>query len=147
MRRFLIAFAVCGLLLSGCARKISDEQAYERFVGTWVNTDYPGTLERSQVTVIRPDYVGEDWLFPDSSSPEGQWEIKVQTTWVDKKGSTYCQFFLRYIKGSSTHVNALMRVDKAGKLWEFTSVHTSGTDFYPEVIDPQLQRYWVYYRK
>ena len=58
MRRFLIAFAVCGLLLSGCARKISDEQAYQRFVGTWVNTDYPGTLERSQVTVIRPDYFG-----------------------------------------------------------------------------------------
>ena len=40
----LLAFAVCGLLLSGCSRgqqSLSDEEAYKRFVGTWVNTDYP----------------------------------------------------------------------------------------------------------
>ena len=146
--RVLGLLAACALALFGCGRhKLSGEEAYQRFVGTWVNTDYPGTLARSQVTVIRPDYVGEDWLFPDSPSPDGQWEIKIKQTWVDKQGSTYCQFFLRYIKGFSGHANALMKVDESGKIWEITSVHTYETDFYPEVIDPQLQQYWIYYRK
>jgi hypothetical protein len=152
MKRSLVwvVLVVCSLVLAGCSggRKIlTDEEAYKRFVGTWVNTAYPGTLARSQVTVIRPDYVGEDWLFPNSTSPDGQWEIKVKKTWVDEKGNTYCQCFLRYIKGSTSHLTALMRVDKEGKVWEITTIHTSENDFYPEVIDPQLQNYWVYYRK
>ena len=97
----LVALMGCTLVLAGCKPKQaapSDEEAYKRFVGTWVNTDYPGTLPQSQITVIRPDYVGEDWLFPDSTGPAGSWTIKVKKTWVDEKGDTYCQFFYREIE-------------------------------------------------
>ena len=145
----LLALAVCSLMLSGCAQeKLSDEEAYKRFVGTWVNTEYPGTLGRSQVTVIRPDYLGEDWLFPDSTGPEGQWTIKVKKIWVDKKSNIYCQYAWKYIKGAYSFGTGLMRVDKDGKVWEATLVRARETDFYPEVIDPQLHDlYYIYYRK
>jgi len=41
-----------------------------------------------------------------------------------------------------------MRVDKDGKVWEATLVRARETDFYPEVIDPQLHDlYYIYYHK
>jgi hypothetical protein len=51
-------------------------------------------------------------------------------------------------------VAALMRVDKKGKVWEycikpfgFGKALTEDTAVYPQEIDPNLQYYWVYYRK
>lgn len=154
----LSAFAVCALVVvGGCvrSRRVSDEEAYQRFVGTYVNTSYPGTLSHSQVSVIRPDYVGEDWLFPDSAKPDGQWKIKVKRTWVDRAGNTYCQFYSSYFAGSYADLKrtsrALMRVDKAGKVWECISVCGSdgeaGKYPEPENIIKGAPEYYIYYRK
>ena len=151
----LSAGVACALALASCAREpktLSEEEAYQRFVGTWVNTEYPGTLERSQVTVIRPDYVGEDRLLPASASADGEWNIKVKKTWVDEKGNTYCQFDLNYTKGSDFAGMALMRVDKERKVWEINSreacQQVSAEDLvYLERIDPLMRNYWIYYRK
>ncbi len=140
------------LVLEACAPKqnvLSDEEAYKRFVGTWVNTMYHGTLAQSQVTVIRPDYVGEDWLFPSSAAPAGRWTIKVKKTWVDEKGNTYCQSVnTRTEPADQQHsVAALMRVDKEGNTWEFCCSLAGLGDVYPEEIDTSLPSYYVYYRK
>jgi hypothetical protein len=148
----LVALMTCALVLAGCKPKqaaLSDEEAYKRFVGTWVNTDYPGTLAQSQITVIRPDYVGEDWLFPDSTGPAGSWSIKVKKTWVDEKGNTYCQFFYKNIDFPTQKAAVLMRVDKAGKIWECCSdgALAEDTAVYPDKIDTSLIRYWIYHRK
>ena len=158
-RLALAVLAVCSLVLAACAPRqqaLSDEAAYQRFVGTWVNTEYPGTLMKSQVTVIRPDHVGEDWRRPDSTRAEGQWAIKVKKTWVDEKGNTYCQFYLtRTLPASMRYsVGALMRVDKKGRVWEmcdkptgFGRIPTEDEAAYPERIDPNLQYYYIYHRK
>ena len=148
----LVGLVVCAMVLAGCGPKqkaLSDEEAYKRFVGTWVNTDYPGTPYQSHVTVIRPDHVGEDWLFEDSTSPAGQWTIKVKKTWVDGKGDTYCQFFSKNIAFPTKIAAALMRVDKAGKVWECRSERAVSEDtaVYPEKIDSNDPFYWIYYRK
>jgi len=151
----LLAFSIGGFMLSGCTqKKLSDEEAYKRFVGTWVNTEYPGTLELSQVTVIRPDYVGEDWLFPDSKEPAGQWTIKVRRTWVDEQGYTYCQSWnTRTQPESMRHsVAFLMRVDKERKVWEGcvrpSSLIEPPTEdaAYPEQIE-KTGYYFIYYRE
>ena len=148
----LVGLVVCAMVLAGCGPKqktLSDEEAYQRFVGTWVNTDYPGTPYQSHVTVIRPDHVGEDWLFVDSTSPAASWAIKVKKTWVDEKGDTYCQFFYQNIDFPTQKYGVLMRVDKAGKIWEscFKRVVTEETAVYPDEIDPSIAFYWIYYRK
>lgn len=152
----LTVLVFCILILAACAPKqkvLSDEEAYKRFVGTWVNTEYPGTPERTQVTVIRPDYIGEDWPFPTSAVPDGKWTIKVKKTWGDEKGNTYCQFFLKNEEDSTHRTAALMRVDKKGEVWEFCKKSygfgnlTEETAIYPEEIDTGLQSYLVYYRK
>jgi bla regulator protein BlaR1 len=148
-----LAALVIGILAllggAGARGAPSTEEAYQRFVGNWVNAENPGTLRQSQVTVIRPDYVGEDWLFPDSTSPEGQWSIKVKKTWVDEKGNTYCQFYLRYTKGMKFGGAGLMRVDRKGQALEINSRKASEEDTsrYLENINPELQAYWIYYRR
>ncbi len=153
----LSAFVISALVVAGgCVRskRLSDEEAYQRFVGTWVNTTYPGTLSHSQVSVIRPDYVGEDWLFPDSTKPDGQWKIKVKKTWVDREGNTYCQFYANYIAGYYAEVKrtslALMRVDKAAKVWECFSVcggKEEETERYPVNLIKRAPEYFIYYRE
>jgi len=154
----LSAFAVCALVVAGgCvrSRRVSDEEAYQRFVGTFVNTTYPGTLSHSQVSVIRADYIGEDWLFPDSARPDGQWKIKVKRTWVDRAGNTYCQFYSSYFAGYYADLKrtsrALMRVDQAGKVWECFSACGSegeaGKYPEPENLIKGAPEYYIYYRK
>ncbi|OHD68006.1 MAG: hypothetical protein A2177_07850 [Spirochaetes bacterium RBG_13_68_11] len=152
----LTALVISALVLAACAPKqrvLSDEEAYKRFVGTWVNTEYPGTPERTKVTVIRPDYVGEDWPFPTSTVLDGQWTIKIKKTWVDEKGNTYCQFFGRYVEDPTHRFAALMRVDQKGEVWEDCSKAVGVGDnaedraVYPEKIDSSLSSYWIYYRK
>jgi hypothetical protein len=162
LRFALTAFVVCVLVAMGCSggkkplAKLSDEEAYQRFVGKWVNTDYPGTLEFTQVTVIRPDFVGEDWSFPKSTNPIGEWTIKIKKTWVDEKGNTYLQSYNTRTKPEDKQHSAaaLMRVDKKGKVWEccvkpfgFGKAPSFEDAVYPEKIDPNLQWYYIYYRK
>ena len=143
------------LCLAGCSRGgnvLSDQEAYRRFVGTWVNTEYPGTRDRSQVAVIRPDYAGEHRLLADSSFADGVWKIEVKKTWVDRNGNTYCQCNISYFDGSDWTGTALMRVDKRRKVWEINSrktcQHVSIDDLAGlERIDPLMGNYWIYYRK
>jgi len=135
---------------------LSDEEAYQRFVGRWVNKDYPGTLDFTQVTVIRPDHVGEDWQFLKSTYALGEWKIRIRKTWVDEKGYTYVQSYNTRTKPADMqHSSAfLMRVDKKGKVWEccvkpFAQPRTPTFEeaVYPEKIDPSLQWYWIYHRE
>ena len=157
----LSLMAACAWLVLGCSgakepKQLSSEEAYQRLVGRWVNPKYPGTLDFSQVTVIRPDYVGEDWLFPESKSAAGEWTIKIKKTWVDEKGYTYVQSYNTRIKPEDKHGHAaaLMRVDRKRKVWECVVKPFNPTDrpaedntVYPERINPELRWYWIYYRK
>jgi hypothetical protein len=146
-----LAVLACALALLGCAsqKAPTDEEAYQRFVGSWVNEAYPGTPDNAQVTEIKPDHVGEDWPTPASSNPSGQWKLIVKKTWV-QKGSTYCQYIAPSNKNPGWLNAWLMRVDKAGKVIEFQwgSAETSESALrFPEAIDPQGQMYFIYYRK
>jgi hypothetical protein len=148
----LVGAVCCALVLAGCSPKqkgLSDEEAYKHFVGTWVNTDYPGTTAQSQITVIRPDHVGEDWLLPNSTGPTASWTIKVKKTWLDEKGDIYCQFFYKNVDFPTQQYGVLMRVDAAGTTWECCSQRavTEETAVYPDEIDPSIAFYWIYYRK
>jgi len=158
----LAVSAVWAMAALGCSggkappSKLSDEEAYQRFVGTWANTKYPGTLEFTQVTVIRPDYVGEDWSFLKSTVPAGEWTIKVKKTWVDEKGNIYIQYYSTRTKPEYKQHSfaALMRVDKKGRVWEncikpfgFGKAPSFEDAVYPEEMNPNLKWYWIYYRK
>ena len=149
----LAAAAACALVLSGCAPKkaLTDEEAYQRFVGTWMNTEYAGTPEQVQVTVVKPDHVGEDYPLPDSTSPTAHWNFIVQKTWVDEKGNTNCQYIAPSTRNPGWLNAWLMRVDKARKVLEF---QYGGYDLseaalkFPQTVDPNdRQGYTILFRK
>jgi len=118
----LCLLAACAATMSGWAQqKLSDEEAYRRFVGTWVNEVYPGDMFQPEMRVIRADRVGEDRLFASSR------------TSIRKTGA------------------GLMRVDKAGKVWEANFSWGAGEEACPKEIDTEAReyvyRYFIYYRK
>jgi len=145
------AFVACALVVvGGCVRgrRLSNEEAYQRFAGTFVNTTYPGTIKQPQVTVTRPNHVMETWPFPDSEKPERQWEVRVKKTWVDPEGNTYCQFYGSDM-GFCGYNLALIRLDKEGKVWEYFASpgKEEETERYPTSIIRGAPEYRIYYRK
>ena len=146
----VLAASALALTVAPRLQALSDEEAYRRFVGTWVNTEYAGTPEQAQVTVVKPDYVGEDWLTLDSESPVAQWKFIVKKTWVDEKGNTYCQYIAPSAKNPGWLNAWLMRVDKARKVIEFqwgsAEISESALRF-PKTIDPEDRMYSILYRK
>jgi hypothetical protein len=140
------------LLLGGASARIAPPNAgiYQRFVGSWENTEYAGTPEQAQVTVVKPGYAGEDWLTPDSESPVARWKFIVKKTWVDEKGNTNCQYIAPSAKNPGWLNAWLMRVDKARKVIEFQwgSAETSESALrFPETIEPEDPMYSILYRK
>jgi beta-lactamase regulating signal transducer with metallopeptidase domain len=148
----MAALVVCVLILAGGVRirqEPWDEQLFQRFVGRWVNEQYSGAYPQPQVTVIRPDYIGEEYSYRDSMRLSAQWTIQVRALWVDELGRTCCQFFSQPIEGIPLNTVTLMRIDREGKVCEMNCAIVADKDSarYPEQIDPLLTKYWIYYRE
>jgi hypothetical protein len=148
----LAVLLACIAGFAGCARTpkvLTNEEAYKRFVGTWVNTEYPGTAERPQVFIIRPDYVAEEKPRPDSTNISGKSTMTLKKSWTDEKGYTYCQWFWDYVDAPPDWAGvALTRVDKAGKVLEQLALpgRPEDTADYPEEIIPGANAYFIFYR-
>lgn len=149
-----VALAVCVLAAAACApkpRQLSGEELYQRFIGTWVNTEYPGTTDWPQVMVVLPDHVEERWAFPDSGRPVCRSTNRIKATWVDEQGRACCQMYRTFeypVPACGNGAAVLMRLDRAGRVCEINSRtgSESDTSLYLRQIEPELQGYWVYYR-
>ncbi len=152
-------FVAISLVLLGGAggnRALPIQQAYDRFVGVWVNEVYPGDMFQPEVRILRPDYIGVDQLVAGSKAKSGVWEIVARKAWNDPRGNTYCQFSWLYTQGWRAGENwrrgsGLMRVDRAGAIWEANFRWGTVDGPFPERIDIEAReygyRYFIYYRK
>jgi hypothetical protein len=148
----MAALLVCVLILAGGVRIRQapwDELLFQKFVGRWVNEQYSGAYPQPQVTVIRPDYIGEEYPYTDSMRLSAQWTIQVRALWVDEQGRACCQFFSQPIVGIPLNTVTLMRIDREGKVCEMNSAIVADQESakYPEQIDPLLTKYWIYHRE
>ena len=157
MKRGLVPFALAALtvgalvVLSAAGKKesMTDKEVWSKVVGEWTNTTYQGSMSSGvQKVVIRADFVVEDWLKVTSTKPEGWSKATLKKWWIDAEGYTYYQFHDSHIDPVWSqvypHTNTLMKVDKAGKILEFTYfVGFTENQSYPEVSAPTF----VYYRK
>jgi hypothetical protein len=149
------AAVVCLLTLAGAAGVRPppwDEALFRRFVGRWVNQRGAGTYVAPDLTVIRSDHIGEDWLLAGSGGPEmcSRWTIEVKGLWTDAEGNTWCRFLSTPREGAYPVTMAnLMRVDWRGEVCEMncSRVGTGQTASYPEAIDPLWTKYWIYQRE
>jgi hypothetical protein len=157
MKRGLVLFALAALIVGGLVvlsaagkeGSTTDEEAWSKIVGEWTNTSYAGSMYSGvQKVVIRADFVVEDWLKVTSTKPEGWSTATLKKWWIDAQGYTYYQFHDSHVDPVWSqvypHTNTLIRVDKAGKVLEFTYfAGRAENEEYPEVSAPSF----VYYRK
>jgi hypothetical protein len=155
---FVALTAVCLLLLGGAGgnRALPVDRAYGRFVGIWVNEVYPGDMFQPEVRILRPDYTGVDQMVVGSKPTSGVWEIVARKAWSDAWGNTYCQFSWLYTQGwrageTWRRGSGLMRVDRAGSVWEANFRWGAVDGPFPERIDTEAReygyRYFIYHRK
>ena len=148
----VLALAVAWAL-AGCSRApqaLSDEQAFQRFVGTWENLEAQGEQTYSKL-IVQPDCTVKAWVRPDSPRTR-EFSAKLKKTWVDAEGATFCQFFFTYIDGTKYQGQGLMRVDKARKVLELNKKFGKEEDPYSSEIERQnpganWALYMVLYRK
>lgn len=152
---------VAGLIVLGAAasrEKLTEEAAWARFVGTWVNMEYAGPQPYVQMLVVKPGFIGEDWLYPTDAKPDGTWRVKPKKVWTDREGNTYLQFFSTYTEPLTASWVAtgtgrvLIRMDRKGQALEFTANYGPEEGTYPEKIDPNAKieyfaSYFIYHRK
>jgi hypothetical protein len=134
--------------------KISNEDAWKKIVGEWVNTEYSGSQPYTQKTVVRPDFQCEDWDKLTDTTPSGVWAAKLNNSWKDEKGYLYCQLSWEYVsqefKGNKGV--QLWRLDPSGKDLEFKSWVTTDVSRFPNTIkenEPGMKPsfYFIYHRK
>jgi hypothetical protein len=153
LKLLMVLAGVMAWALVGCTRApqaLSDEQAFQRFVGTWENPEAQGEQTYSKLTV-QPDRMVEAWVRPDSPRAR-EFSAKLKKTWVDAEGATFCQFFFAYIDGTKYQGQGLMRVDKARKVLELNKKFGKEEDPYPSQIErqnpgPNWALYMILYRK
>ena len=138
--------------------KLTAESAWASFVGSWVNMEYAGAQLYVQMLVVKPGFTGEDWVHPTDPKPDGTWLVKPKKVWTDREGNTCLQFFNRYSEpltasGVQTGTaRVLVRMDKTGKVLEFTGDFGAEEGAYPDKIDPGakielMSIYYLYHRK
>jgi hypothetical protein len=152
---------VAGLFVLSAAasrEKRTEEAAWARFIGTWVNMEYAGPQPYVQMLVVKPGFIGEDWLYPADPKPDGTWHARPKKVWTDGEGNTCLQFFCTYAEphtasGVPTGTSrALYRMDRSGKTLEMTMTVGGEEGVYPEKINPDAKieyfsYYFIYHRK
>ena len=164
MKKGWSALVLAGLVVSALVflsaagqKELSDKEAWSRFVGEWVNTDYQSEFLPHK-EIFRPDYSVEEWFTPASTHANNVWTVELKKRWTDGAGRTYCQLDYACSGGAwgSDHGVGLLRVDKAGKVLELNLLSEILEDFdYPETINtefsgkskPMRGQYGIYYRK
>jgi hypothetical protein len=125
---------------------MSNEDAWARIVGDWVNPEYSGAPPYSQRLVFGADLQMTDCPFVDGPNTLTVASIKPKKSWTDGDGNVYCQVYFRYVVNGTTDGLALFRVDSLGKVFEANWIlgapeEGSLANFalkYLDSIDPQL---------
>ena len=118
-------------------KRLSDEEAYQRFVGTWQNREAELEQPFAKV-VVQPDYIVKFWLRVDSPSANKALSAEVKRTWVDEEGGTRCQFFFAFFEGSKGQGLGLLRLDRARKVLELNMKYAGEQDAHPDQIERKM---------
>jgi hypothetical protein len=135
---------------SSCATKkiaISHEDVIQRFEGTWINPDYPagGTyIDLTQDATATTDFFhfqkfiltsdNNEWSFYQSSDDSmafASGQYTVMNSWLDRKGSVYCQIL--FDRRGASKCFALIKINESGTVLE-QCYYYGGNDKYPEKI-------------
>ena len=85
----VILISVVLVFIGSCAttrKAISEENFFETWSGTWVNTEYSGFHDRFQKRISYPDGTWEFYRTISNTRPFEKFESTIIDKWIDPKG-------------------------------------------------------------
>jgi hypothetical protein len=125
--------------------KTTEKMTYEKFCGTWVNTEYEGRAGDPPVKrIFNPD--GTATAYSNLHNTFTYWRLTytVEKRWTDSEGNSWYHVKEAWSTGGTARGYMLFKLDKYNTILE---LNLSGTK-YPDAIDPKdwHSDYRIYYR-
>ena len=141
----LILVLIVLIIAGSCATmKSPDKMVYERFCGTWVNTEYEGKEWPRVKLIFTPDGTITFYsVLHDTSTYHGL-SYTVEKRWTDSEDNSWYHIIVKGPKDPRATEYLLLKLEKYNTILEY---NYSGTK-YPDAIDPKdwHSDYRIYYR-
>ena len=140
----ILVLAVMVIAGSCATMKSPDKMVYERFCGTWVNTEYEGKDEPSVKLIYNPDGTMTYYSHLHDTSTYGRVSYTVEKRWTDSEGNSWYHIKETWPIETTGTGYLLVKLDKYNTILEY---NYSGTDC-PAEVGPKvkLSDYRIYYR-
>ncbi len=149
MKHILCVISVLAILISASGLVMGEEvyvlTADEEFYGTWVNQEYKGkSSSRFWVKLVyKSDGTYECYGFDYMTTPGTAGFYTIVEKWTDSEGNVW--YKVAWKSHSGRQKKLLGKISNSGNTYEYVSSRHGG-DF-PDKIDPNAERYRIYYRK
>ena len=133
------------IILGSCATSQNpDKMVFERFCGTWVNTEYEGKEWPPVKVIYKPDGTLTIYTYLHDTASYGRATYTVEKRWADSEGNSWYHIKMQWAWGSTSYQYMLFKLDKYTTILEY---NYSGTK-YPDTVDPKdwHSDYRIYYR-
>jgi hypothetical protein len=141
---FILVLAVM-IIVSSCATmKSPDSMTYERFCGTWVNTEYDGKVDPPVKQIFNPDGTMTYYSQLHNTATYGRVSYTVEKRWTDSEGNSWYHVKETWPIETTGTGYLLVKLERYNTILEY---NYSGTD-YPTEIGPTVKYsdYRIYYR-
>ena len=135
------------IIVGSCATKqkaVSDEDFFEVWSGTWVNTDYSGGL--GQKIINHPDGTQEEFGMLTSTTTVHKEKITILDQWLDSKGTIWYRGQWEMFPPFTSKGYEMGKISDSGNTWEHI---WAGEDSPIEEWEPDKfeYNYLIYYRQ
>jgi hypothetical protein len=136
------------IAIGSCAttkKAISEEDFFETWSGTWINTDYGGG-DLHQKVISHPDGTLEFFGKLTSTTAVYKEKITILEQWVDSKGTIWYRGHWEHLILLSSKGYVMGKISDSGNTWEYIS---AGEDYPIEEWEPDKfeYNYRIYYHQ
>jgi hypothetical protein len=144
----ILIFVFVVLVIAGsCATRrkaISDEDFFDVWSSTWVNTDYGGNT--GQKIIIHPDGTRECFSILTNTKPGRIEKVTILDQWLDSKGTIWYRGHWECLTPHSSKGYEMGKISNSGNTWK---VIFASEDFPIEEWEPDKfeYNYRIYYHQ
>jgi hypothetical protein len=143
----LILILAILIIFGNCAttkKAISEEDFFETWSGTWINTDYGGKI--AQKIIIHSDGTVEGIGRLTSTTAYFKYKFTILDQWLDSKGTIWYRGHFESLPPYSHKGYEMGKISDSGNTWEFLF---ASEDYPIEEWEPDRfeYNYRIYYRQ
>ena len=144
----IISVTAVVVIIGGCAtakKVVSEEDFFETWSGTWVNTDFPGNYVAPQKIITHPDGTLDFYSTATSSKSNLTFVFTLFERWSDADGNTWFKAQKRCDECEIT-IYEYGKINNSGDTYELI-YHIGSLEIEGWEPDNPLYNYVIYYRQ